>query len=140
MEIKKGTLVSVKNNGEHNFRFEYFLHYDEYLKANVYVFDIWEEGRESKPKFSFLLRVMENGTDLKVIDLFAGEYYKGKGISVAIILNAKELFNKRITSSSKKVKSHYSEDRWKDAEKVWQGLVEKGFAKYDEHNDYYYTL
>jgi hypothetical protein len=134
----KGMLPTRK----YEFTFEYYLNYHPHLKADVYFFDIWDEADTSVDihKFSFLLRVMENGTDLKVSDLFAGSY-KGKGISIAIILRAKELFNKRIISSSNRTQSYIGEANWKEAiEKVWNPMVSQGLARYDAENDYYYVL
>lgn len=140
MEVKKGIIEYMKQNIQHKFIFYGFPYYNSYYKAQVYNFDVWEEGHELEPKFSFILMPMENGRDMKSIDLLAGPYYNRKGISDAIILKAKELFNKRIISSSNKVKFHYSEIRKPDADRVWQRLVKKSLAEYDVENDYYYTL
>lgn len=134
----RGT-ISTKD-GE--FIFEYYLNHHPHLKSDVYFFDIWRDGDdlENLHKFSFLLRVMENGRDLKVVDLFAGDY-KGKGISIPIILKSKQLFNKRIISSSNRIKSYSGEANWGEAiEKVWKPLVSQGLAKYDTEKDYYFVL
>lgn len=134
----KGT-ISTKDG---DFIFEYCLDYHPHLKSDVYFFDIWRDGDdlENLHKFSLLLRVMENGSDLKVVDLFAGDY-KGKGISIPIILKSKQLFNKRIISSSNKLKSYSGEANWDEAvEKVWKPLVSQELAKYDIENDYYFVL
>jgi len=139
----QGILKSVKNNMQFNFLFEYYVDYIKDYGANALIFLIWEEGRESEDKFSFRLRIMENGNDLKVVDLFGdcSSYYLGKGISIAMILRSKEMFNKRIISSSNKAKSFIGEANYKDAtEKVWKRMVDSGLAEYDCLNDYYSTL
>ncbi len=132
-----------KNNEEFAFLFEYYLDYIHDYGANAFIFLIWEKGRETEDKFSYRLRVMENGNDLKVVDLFGdcNNYYLGKGISIAIILKSKEIFNKRIISSSNKVQSYRDEANYKPAiEKVWKKMVSKGLAGYDSENDFYFTL
>lgn len=136
----KTTGILLTRKGE--FIFEYHLNYHPYLKADVYFFNIWREGDELEDiyKFSFLLRVMENGKDLKVVDLFAGNY-NGEGISIAIILKSKELFQKRIISSSNKQPSSSGEENWDEAiQKVWEPMVRQGTVAYDANKDYYYTL
>lgn len=134
-------LVSEKNNKNYYFSFSYNLIYCPEVKSHIYNIEIWEKGKEAEKKFTSLLRVMENQKDLKVIDLFPPDYYRGKGISIAMILKARELFKKRIISSSNTYKSHRGEMRWKDAtEKVWDKLVILGLARYDQTFDYYYTI
>ncbi len=132
-----------KNNKEFVFLLEYYLDYIYDYGANSFIFLIWEKGREAEDKFSYRLRVMENGNDLKVVDLFGdcNNYYLGKGISIAIILKSKEIFNKRIISSSNKRQSYRGEANYKPAiEKVWKKMVSKGLAGYDSENDFYFTL
>lgn len=138
-----GELKSQKNGVEFTFIFEYFYEYKDYLEGMGYIFRIWNETISSNDYFSFQLREMENGTDLKVVDLYPDreKNYIGKGISISIILKSKEIFNKRIISSSNKRKSHPGEFNTREAiEKVWDRMVLLGLAKYDSDNDYYFVL
>jgi hypothetical protein len=136
----RGELISYKNGKVFNLVFECKLMYSLTAKADVYFFDIWDESEQNKRKFSFQLRVMENQKDLKVIDLFAFDYV-GRGISIEIILKCKELFKKRIISSSNNKKSFPEEAIWPDAiDKVWNRMVKLGLAKFDHANDYFYIL
>jgi hypothetical protein len=83
---------------------------------------------------------MENGIDLKVVDLYPdlSKYYLGKGISIAIILEARNIFKKRIISSSNLSTSNYCEWNTPEAiEKVWKKLVKTGEAKYKQELDCY---
>lgn len=144
-ETKKtlSCFTSKKNSREFKLLFEYYLEYIVDYNAKAYIFEIWEKGRETEDKFSFRLRIMENGKDLKVVDLIGdcSSYYLGKGISIAMILKSKEMFNKRIISSSNKVKTFTGEANYKPAiEKVWKRMVDKGLAEYDSKYDYYFTL
>jgi hypothetical protein len=140
--VIKGHLLTIKNGTKHDFLYEYRRIYHEYLNAEVYTFKIWIEGDgvEDIYRFSYMLRIMENGVDLKVVDLYAN-HYAGMGISKAIILKSKVLFNKRIISSSDKVRSYDGESNREDArEKVWKSLVRDGLAEYDAKEDYYFLL
>jgi hypothetical protein len=104
------------------------------------MFDIFENDYQNQQCFSFILKVVDDNT-LKVIDLFPDDKHIGKGISIAIILHAKELFNKRIISSSNKFKTFPNESRFEDAEKkVWNKLVDLELALYNKDLDYYYTI
>lgn len=89
-----------------------------------------------------MLREMENGIDLKVIALFADNtYYLGKGISISIILKAKEIFGKRIISSSNLPPITVGESISELAiSKVWKPLVERRKAKYCESEHHYYLI
>lgn len=139
----KGKLLSTKNGIDYLLTYEYFYAYRDYLETTGYIFRIWEEGKNTNDYFSFQLREMENGEDLKVVDLYPGssKYYLGKGISVAIIQEAKNIFNKRIISSSNKHKSHSKEFNTLEAiMKVWEPMVRNGFAKYYPKGDYYYIV
>jgi hypothetical protein len=141
-ELHKGELLSIKNGIKYFLIYDYFYAYREYLNATGYIFRIWENSNHTKDYFSFQLREMENGEDLKVVDLYpdSSKYYLGKGISIAIILKAKQIFNKRIISSSNKHKSHSGEFNTAEAIKnVWEPMVENGLAKYYETGDYYYV-
>lgn len=134
-------LRSFKNNIEFQFLYTYKKIYQAKIKSQVYCFEIWEGGRESEEKFTCNFKIMENDEDIKLIDLFPPDYYRGKGISIAIILKAKELFNKRIISSSNIKRTFIGEMRWKDAtEKVWKRMVDDGIASFDPKNDIFYTL
>ncbi len=135
-----GSLQSHKNNNTYDFLFIYDQEYHASIEANIYRFKIWEEGKETDSCFEILFKIIDNGSDLKVIDLFPPDYYRGKGISIAGILKAKEIFKKRIISSSNHAKSEIHEARWDDAtEKVWKRLVDRKLAKYNIAKDYYFT-
>jgi hypothetical protein len=141
-KLVRGTFKSGLSK-EHTFLYEYYYDYFTYLNAHGYVFDIWEAGRESLPTFDFRLREMENGSDLKVTGLYADpdHYYNGKGISIAIILEAKLIFNKRIISSANRKSGDYGEFNTPEAiEKVWNRMVKAGLAVYDSNLDYYIVL
>lgn len=93
-------LYTSKNEKNYIFLYSFQQEYLEAYDGNVLIFEIWEEGKEQLDKFSFMLREMENGNDLKVVDLFpdSKKYYLGKGISRAMILHCKNLFVKRLIS------------------------------------------
>jgi len=132
----KGKLVTRK--GE--FTFEYFPYHFTDTKVNAYCFDIWDETNPNARKYSFILEIITNGLDLKVMDMYACDY-QGKGISIPMILKAKELFGKRIISSSNAHPSRSGESNWVEAiEKVWRPMVSQGLAKYIEECDYYVVL
>ncbi|QQQ28928.1 hypothetical protein [Chryseobacterium indoltheticum] len=79
---------------------------------------------------------MENGNDLKVIDLFpdSKKYYLGKGISRAMILHCKNLFVKRIISEG-------GNNKWEEARtKVWERMKSNREVAYCESNDFYFTI
>ena len=139
-EVKWGQITSEKNGIKYNFVYEYYRSFFE--NSPVYVFKIFEKGREGEDYFSYQLREMENGSDLKVIDLYPdiSRYYLGKGISIAIILESKNIFKKRIISSSNSPNARSSEWNSEEAiEKVWSKLVTMRLAEYNEELDYYFT-
>lgn len=73
-------------------------------------------------------------------DLFPPPSYLGRGISIAFVLKAKEIFGKRIISSSNKFPAT-GEMRKAPAEKyLWEPLRELGLAGYDNDRDIYYTI
>lgn len=130
-----GTLKTRKLSQEFTFTYQYTLKYIRAYGGNTYEFQIWEPGHEAQDRFSFQLRIMENGNDLKVVDLFGdnSNYYLGKGISIAIILEAMHIFNKRIISEH--------DGGWPAArEKVWERMRLQGLADYDITNKYYFTV
>jgi hypothetical protein len=132
------TSILYTSKNEKNYTFLYSFQ-KEYLKdhdGNVLIFEIWEEGKEEHDKFSFILREMENGNDLKVVDLFpdSKKYYLGKGISRAVILHCKNLFMKRIISEE-------GNSNWDEARlKVWERMKSNGEVAYCESNDFYFTI
>ncbi|MDQ8141067.1 hypothetical protein [Chryseobacterium sp. CFS15] len=132
------TSILYTSKNEKNYIFLYSFQ-QEYLEAhdgNVLIFEIWEEGKEELDMFSFMLREMENGTDLKVVDLFpdSKKYYLGKGISRAMILHCKNLFVKRIISERR-------DKNWEEARtKVWERMKFNGEVAYCEFKDFYFTI
>ncbi|MDB5088584.1 MAG: hypothetical protein JWR09_2578 [Mucilaginibacter sp.] len=133
----KGTITSLKCG---KFTYEYFLSHFESTKVDAICFEIYDENEPAAKKYSFILEVMDNGTDLKVMDMFASDY-KGRGISIPMILKSKELFGKRIISSSNKHKSRPGEMNWEEGiKKVWEPMVAQGLAAYNPIDDRYYVL
>ncbi len=131
-----GILYSSKKEKNYTFLYSFEKEYLEAHNGTVLIFDIWEQGKEDLQKFSFMLREMENGTDLKVVDLFSDskKYYSGKGISRAMILHCKNLFEKRIISE----RGHKN---WEEARtKVWGRMKSNGEVAYCESKDFYYTI
>lgn len=63
------TSILYTSKDEKNYTFLYSFQ-KEYLEDHDGNVLIWEEGKEELDKFSFILREMENGNDLKVVDLF----------------------------------------------------------------------
>lgn len=132
------TSILYTSKDEKNYTFLYSFQ-QEYLEAhdgNVLIFEIWKAGKEEVDKFSFMLREMENGNDLKVVDLFpdSGGNYVGKGISRAMILHCKKLFEKRIISEE-------GDKNSKEARtKVWERMKSDGEVAYCESKDIYYTI
>jgi hypothetical protein len=124
------------------FTFVFHREFNSRCNADCIYFSIYQEGvcEVIERPFSYILKVMDNGIDLKVIDLCANKY-AGCGISRYIILRSKELFGKRIISSSNRFPSFLGESNWEDAiNKVWIPLVKEGNAIYDHEFDYYYLL
>lgn len=132
VKFKTGTLRTSHGNKEFEFQYKYHIEYSNTYKADTYFFDVWEDGRLGPDFFDFQLRVMENGNDLKVVSLFAGNYHKGKGIPKAILLEAIKLFNKRIIS--------VAEGGWPEGSKFWERMRKEGIVEYDNENKYYYTV
>jgi len=140
MKTSKGILQSEKDGITYVFFFDYKLIYHSSVKSNIYFFDIWEDGKELDPMFHPILKIVSD-RELKSIDLYPPDYYKGKGISIAFILKSKILINNRIISSSNDASADMHEKRRDDAtEKVWKPLVKKGLAGYDSKGDFYFTL
>lgn len=136
-----GQIITGKAEKTFSFWYEYVSRYEEDYNMPSYCFDIWEKGREKEFKFSFILLIMDNLPDLKVIDMYAtNEYYRGKGIARAIILESKKLFNKRVISSSNKNKIFNREMRKPDANRVWEKMVEEGLVQYNFEGDYFFTI
>ncbi|MEM9548095.1 MAG: hypothetical protein AAGA77_19095, partial [Bacteroidota bacterium] len=124
----------------YSFYIDYMLHYD----GETIIFNITTLGNEDKRGFSFKLKVMENGIDLKVVDMYSDleKKYLGKGISIAMILHVKSIFNKRIISSTniQTYKCHIGESNSQDAiDKVWERMRKNEDAGYNEIEGYYYT-
>jgi hypothetical protein len=143
MEVQTGILISAKKGINYTYLYEYYKMYVKAYYGEAYIFNIWERGKEHDGKFSFRLKIMDNGQDLKVVDLYpdADKYYLGKGISISIIKEVKSIFNKRIISSSNKYPTFRSESRRDDAsKKVWERLVLLKEAFYDKENDYFHTI
>jgi len=138
----KFNFISEKSGVFYNLIAEYNYEFNEDYESNVYVFKIYEAGKENEDYFSLILKEMDS-SDLKVVDLYpdSNNYYRGKGISINIILKVKELLKKRIISSSNINKTELCEFNSPEAiEKVWDKLVSKGFAKYCLTKNFYYLI
>ncbi|OCA77555.1 hypothetical protein BBI01_03655 [Chryseobacterium artocarpi] len=137
---QKFKFISNKNNTRYELTAKYTYEFNVIYNAFIYAFEIYEESKENEDSFSLILRVMENQTDLKVVDLHPdrNKYYLGKGISISLILKCREVFGKRIISSNNLKKSEYCEWNSPEAiEKVWNPLVLLGLAIYLENDDQY---
>jgi len=76
---------------------------------------------------------------LKISDMYIDDVnYREKGIPEGIIINLSELLNKTIASSTRFQGGN--EHLHEPAKKVWDRLVSKGFAYYDEDIGRYKTL
>lgn len=134
----RGKLIT--RHGE--FIYEYFRFYNKTHHFDTYAFMIWDDGTPEKEKADMSLLIMEDDVHLRVIDLMMNDY-KGKGIAIAIILECRNIFGKRIVSSSNNssVKSFIGEANWPEAiARVWQPLTEQGLAVYDQFNDQYILI
>lgn len=129
-------LNTIKDKTNYTFLYSVQKEYEEEHEGNILIFEIWEEGKEDGDKFSFILREMENGNDLKVVDLFPDRdgNYAGKGISRAMILHCKKLFEKRIISEEGNKNSKEART------KVWERMKSNGEVAYCESEDIYYTI
>jgi hypothetical protein len=130
----------ITRQGE--FTYEYFQFYNKTHHFDTYAFMIWYDRTPEKEKADMSLLIMKDGVHLKVIDLMMNDY-KGKGIAIAIVLECRNIFRKRIISSSNnsRTKCFTSEANWPEAiARVWQPLTEQGLAVYDQLNDQYVLI
>ena len=143
-ESRKFIFISTKNNVTYQFTSRCTYMFNETYNGFTYVFEVYEESKESDDSFSLILLKMENETDLKVVDLYpdSSKYYLGKGISISLLLKCREIFGKRIISSSNLKKSdNYCEWNTPEAiDKVWNPLVKSGKAIYDQDEDLYVVI
>lgn len=136
-----GQLEICSQQGSRIYLYSYFRDPESRYKVPVYAFNVWETARMNEDKFSFILAEMPNNIDLKCVDLYAtNKEYMGRGISYAMIKEAKILFKKRVISSSKKFPILNGESRWPEATRVWENLIKTHDAKYDSEYDYYFTV
>lgn len=134
---------SNKNDNSYDLVAEYSVSYSDDNDGWLYIFKIYEESRIDCDSFDFMLKIMDNGTDLKVVAVYPDQknYYLGRGISISIILKVKEIFERRIISSSN-LKPTYIGESISDLaiEKVWSRLVDMGKAKYCFLLEHFYLL
>lgn len=136
------------NSYKNGCTYSYWLSYEEvFLKPlgftiyRLFIKDEVEEEGAGHPSFYVVLKIMSGDKELKLIDLFPADHYRGKGLSVAIITEARKLFQRTIISSSTNCPTYTGESRRIDAtNKVWQRLVDDGLAGYDGERDVFYTL
>lgn len=85
--------------------------------------------------FDFKLALINDQT-LKVTDMFKGKNeHLRTGLPEALILLSKKTFQKKIISSSNKIKTQKCEWRSEPGTKVWQRLVKKNLAEYNSELD-----
>lgn len=138
-----GTICYKKDNRFHEFTYFYKIKFLQEYEGDAYCFEVWEAGMENESKFYFDLRIMKGGKDLKVVNLARTDYIrnKGKRISIAMILESKILFKRRIISSSNLKKTFSKESRFQRAtDYVWKKMEAENLAAYNDIGDYYYTL
>lgn len=91
-----------------------------------------------KEVLDFQLILLDDNT-LKVSNMYIDNLnYREKGIPEGIIINLSKLLNKTIASSTRFQGN--TEHLHEPAKKVWDRLVSKGFAYYDENIGRYKTL
>lgn len=135
--------IYTHNSIRYNFLIDIAHEYSDDWTGFVYILKVYEKGKEEDDFFSVILREMENGSELKVVDLYPdrNKYYLGKRISINIILFLKEYFKKRIISSSNNKHSEYCEFNSDIAIKyVWEKLRSFNKVEYCRTRDVYYTL
>ncbi len=137
--VDKITGILLTQRGK-TFTYEYYEYFNTTYRFNSYIFNIWDEKATiDKTRANYTLLIMNDGLTLKVIDAFMNDY-EGNGIAIAILLKSKELFGKRIISSSnkKEYRSFVGESRWSTAtDNIWQPLVLQGLATYNNVGDYF---
>lgn len=92
--------------------------------------------------FDFKIAFIGAG-EVKVTDMFLPQspLYKGKGIAEALIVEVGKLFPERsVISSSNKLPILKRESRWPVGTIVWQRLVDRKLAIYDETKDVFNLL
>lgn len=120
--------------------FEIHSRYDKHNNLHKVEIRLYMEGDSTGEWFDFKLAPISHDT-LKVTDMFIGkESHRKKGIPEALILESQQLFDKKIVSSSDKYPVLMSEWRKEEASKVWERLVQRGFAKYNPEKDQYYLI
>lgn len=90
-------------------------------------------------EFNFDVVEIDNGS-LKVVSMHAVDnMYRGKGIPEQMIIQVAAIMGRSISSSSNKHKYKDSDNecRTPDATKVWNRLVSKGLAEFDQEKDIY---
>jgi len=99
------------------------------------------EGDKEDEWFDFKIAFLDNDL-IKVTDMFIGkDKHRKKGIPEALILETKRLYGqKKIISSSNIHKLITNEWRRSEATKVWERLVSKSLAKYNQSLDTFELL
>jgi hypothetical protein len=133
-------LITDANCNQHKCVYEIHNQFDRYNNISKIEIRLFMEGDSAEEWFDFKLAPIANN-ELKVTDMFIGKNaHRRKGIPEALILEAKRIFDKRIISSSNKQSILIAERRSRDATKVWERLVNKGFAIYNEAQDIFEIL
>lgn len=111
----------------------------EYLNQDRHrVYLLNNQKIKQREVLDFQLISLDDDT-LKVSDMYIDDVnYREKGIPEGIIINLSELLNKTIASSTRFKDD--GEHLHEPAKKVWDRLVSKGFAFYDEDIGRYKTL
>lgn len=116
--------------------FEYKYGYKSFNGREKIEFQVnFLNDEEKQNWFDFKLAPIDEET-LKVTDIFKGkDSHLKTGLPEALILLSKQLFNKKIISSSNKVKTESCEWRSEPGTKVWKRLVKRNLALYDSETD-----
>lgn len=143
MKLKDGQIRTIgKDNLHYQFKYKVRTYRGRLDDIDVIAFMVAEPGRISKDYFDF--QFVELSEDkIKTTSMFAGidEYYHGKGIPEALILELQRLFpDKTIISSSNKHAILLGESRTGAGSAVWERLVRVQKAKYLSEIDVYILL
>jgi|GEM_PF-3578480 len=143
MELKDGHIKTVgKDNLHYQFTYKVRTYRESLDDIDVIAFMVAEPGRISNDYFDFQFVELPDN-EIKITSMFVGidDYYRGKGLPEALIMEVQRLFPyQTIISSSNTHKVLHREDRWEPGTAVWERLVRSGNAKYSKERDIYYLI
>lgn len=133
------TITCIDKTGNpHNFKYTYEIDNDD--GKRIWKFIIIPEHEIYKDFFFFSAKeITDNQIKVTMINSHNQGAYSSKGIPEKIIEELQLLTGKEIISSSNNPlsKSFLEEYRTPPATKVWERLIAKGLASYDEQMDTY---